>query len=110
MLGLNLAHPVPRSSSSEKGIDHLLVSTVDGDASSLYCFAMSKPRKAPEISPTLGASSAWRKSSKSASDGHCVEIAFEGEHVLIRDSKAADGTCLEVHKETFSTFVAQLKG
>jgi hypothetical protein len=50
----------------------------------------------------------WRKSSKS-STGNCVEIADDGERVLMRDSKDPSGAVLAFDREVFRAFVAELK-
>ncbi|WP_433259756.1 DUF397 domain-containing protein (plasmid) [Streptosporangium sp. CA-135522] len=36
----------------------------------------------------------WRTSSFSGSNGQCVQVAFLGEHVAVRDSKDAEGPVL----------------
>ena len=56
----------------------------------------------------------WRKSSKSYSDGHCVEVAWTGQHVLsqrvlIRDSKDATGPKLEFSMNAWASFVKDAK-
>jgi hypothetical protein len=51
----------------------------------------------------------WRKSSKSYSDGHCVEVAWTGQRVLIRDSKDATGPKLEFSIKEWTSFVRDSK-
>ncbi|MCG5215281.1 DUF397 domain-containing protein [Streptosporangium sp. KLBMP 9127] len=36
----------------------------------------------------------WRTSSLSGGNGECVEVAFVGQHVAVRDSKNPDGAVL----------------
>ena len=47
----------------------------------------------------------WRKSSRSAAVGHCVEVAVRPEAVLVRDSKDAAGPVLRFPVEQWSGFV-----
>jgi hypothetical protein len=58
---------------------------------------------------TRDSSIAWRKSSKSSSDGHCVEVAFEGDRTFVRDSKSAIEARLEIDREEWGLFIKQLK-
>lgn len=51
----------------------------------------------------------WRKSSKSAVEGNCVEVAVAPERVGVRDSKDRDGGVLEFSAERWSDFVARLR-
>lgn len=51
----------------------------------------------------------WRKSSMSYSDGHCVEVACTGQHVLIRDSKDATGPQLKFSAKAWASFVKGTK-
>ena len=47
----------------------------------------------------------WRKSSYSSGNGQCVEIAFVGEAVAMRDSKDPTGPALVFTPGEFSAFV-----
>ena len=47
---------------------------------------------------------AFRKSSRSAGNGNCVEVAL-GEDVLVRDSKDPDGPVLAFSAEAFGEFL-----
>lgn len=48
---------------------------------------------------------AWRKSTASA-DGSCVEVAFLGADILIRDSQDPQGPILKVSGAVWSAFLA----
>ena len=48
---------------------------------------------------------AWRKSSYSSANGQCVEVAFLGEAVAMRDSKNPDGPALVFSPGEFDAFV-----
>ncbi|WP_073782467.1 DUF397 domain-containing protein [Streptomyces uncialis] len=57
---------------------------------------------------------AWRKSSASAGEGNCVEVAdcaaIQGGCVAVRDSKDPEGPVLVFRNATFSAFVADIDG
>jgi Domain of unknown function (DUF397) len=59
--------------------------------------------------PTTGVVQIWRKSRKSAS-GNCVEVAFVGEVVMVRDSKDPSGDVLEFGAREWTDFVDAIRG
>ncbi|MBQ0922911.1 DUF397 domain-containing protein [Saccharopolyspora endophytica] len=51
----------------------------------------------------------WRKSSKSAVEGNCVEVAVAPEVVGVRDSKDRDGDVLVFPQQRWADFLAGLR-
>ncbi|MFI0819186.1 DUF397 domain-containing protein [Streptomyces sp. NPDC021098] len=51
----------------------------------------------------------WRKSSYSADQGECVEIAEIPGRVAVRDSKNPDGPVLLLSPAAFGDFISALK-
>jgi hypothetical protein len=52
----------------------------------------------------------WRKSSYSEhANNDCVEICFDGEMVLVRDSKDPTGPVLRVSTDAWSAFIETLR-
>jgi hypothetical protein len=51
----------------------------------------------------------WKKSSRSASNGQCVEVAAGEELVAVRDSKDTAGAVLSFDAATWRAFVADIK-
>jgi hypothetical protein len=53
--------------------------------------------------------SPWRKSSRSAAAGHCVEVAIEAATVAVRDSKDVAGPVLRFAEAQWSGFLAGVR-
>jgi|HubBroStandDraft_4_1064222.scaffolds.fasta_scaffold2949554_1 hypothetical protein len=52
----------------------------------------------------------WRKSSYSGSNsGNCVEVADQGNRVLVRDTKDSDGAMLRLTPDAWRRFADQVK-
>jgi hypothetical protein len=51
----------------------------------------------------------WRKSSRSGSNGQCVEVRDRGDAVDVRDSKDPHGGSLTVTASEWAAFVAGVK-
>lgn len=51
----------------------------------------------------------WRKSRASEATGSCVEVAFQGSAVLMRDSRAEAGVILEVSSGSWRAFIARIR-
>ncbi|GAB3487291.1 DUF397 domain-containing protein [Amycolatopsis cihanbeyliensis] len=52
----------------------------------------------------------WIKSSHSANNGDCVEVAFGTDRVAARDSKDPDGGALLLSPEAFRAFLHRVRG
>ena len=51
----------------------------------------------------------WRKSTRSAAAGHCVEIASAAAAVFVRDSKDVRGPVLEFGARGWAEFIAGVR-
>jgi|HubBroStandDraft_2_1064218.scaffolds.fasta_scaffold6062893_1 hypothetical protein len=51
----------------------------------------------------------WRKASKSANGGECVEVASHAGSVCIRDTKSRERGMLTVNAATWRAFMEELK-
>jgi hypothetical protein len=51
----------------------------------------------------------WKKSSRSAGNGNCVEIGFRAQHVGLRDSKDVAGEPLFVDHSGWLAFLRGVK-
>jgi hypothetical protein len=51
----------------------------------------------------------WYKSSRSAGNGACVEVATLSSGVAVRDSKDPDGPMLQFDRAAWTAFVAAVK-
>ena len=51
----------------------------------------------------------WHKSRRSSATGQCVEVAYLGQAVAVRDSKDPDGPKLTFTCNEWASFVSSLK-
>jgi hypothetical protein len=56
------------------------------------------------------ATAAWRKSTRSSSEGACVEVAGVNPAIAVRDSKDPDGPKLTFSRHAWQEFTADIKG
>jgi hypothetical protein len=52
----------------------------------------------------------WKKSSRSSSNGQCVETAETPDLIAVRDSKNPDGGMLTFEHAAWTSFVEDVKG
>ena len=67
------------------------------------------PQTAIEEKQPQHAEHAWRKARRSIQGGHCVEVAFSGPYVHVRDSRAAAGPQLRFSAKAWSSFTEYVK-
>lgn len=51
----------------------------------------------------------WRRSTKTADTGNCVEASFQPPHIATRDSKHLEGGMLIVSRDEWQGFLASLR-
>lgn len=61
------------------------------------------------VQPERGSANNWRKSSYSADQGNCVEMATQPSTVLVRDSSDLDSRVLEMTMTQWELFLARTK-
>ena len=60
------------------------------------------------MSPARATEIVWRKSSKSG-ESECIEVAVDGEIILVRDSKDTSGPTLQFSGQAWRSFVSALR-
>lgn len=59
-----------------------------------------------ESAPTVARRIGWRKSTRSGDQGACIEVAFDGSDIAVRDSKDVTGPVLCFSPGAWSAFTA----
>ena len=55
---------------------------------------------------SLDLNGAWKKSTRSAGNGNCVEVAVDDDNVAVRDSKNLDVTPLVFSRDSWVSFIS----
>jgi hypothetical protein len=66
-------------------------------------------REGTRMAAPVFASTSWRKSTRSASNGSCVEVAYGPDVVGVRDSKNPVGGVLAFDTATWRAFVSDVR-
>lgn len=78
--------------------------------SGIHLGAWRKSSRSADTGNCVEVAFGWRKSSRSATTANCVEVAVGDEVVGVRDSKNTDGGLLVVPVRRWADFVGALGG
>lgn len=57
----------------------------------------------------MGLTNTFKKSTRSGSNGQCVEVRADGDRVQVRDSKDPEGGILDVDPTAWRTLISELR-